>query len=148
MTSLPTPVTPITRRTLLRLSALSLVAAFVAPRRVQAAGAHGATRARHPEPRPGITAEKVLPDEKIPERYRDAYQAAREIPQVLDGIFCHCHCEEVKGLRSLLSCFESEMPQSCGICLGEARLAKRMHARGRSLDEIRKAVDERFGGGH
>jgi hypothetical protein len=101
---------------------------------------------KHPDPRPGVTAERVLAEADVPEKYRDAYRAAREHPQVLDGIYCHCDCEEHRGLRSLLSCFESTMPQSCGICLGEARLAARLHGRGKTLAEIREAVDESYGG--
>ena len=99
----------------------------------------------HPTPREGITAEKVLPDEELPERARAAYGAAREIPQVLDGLYCHCDCGERDKLRSLLSCFETRMPTSCGICREEAVMALRLHREGKSLDEIRAAVDRRYG---
>ncbi len=34
-----------------------------------------------------------------------AYQVAREIPQVLDQIYCHCRCVENSGHLSNLSCF-------------------------------------------
>jgi hypothetical protein len=101
---------------------------------------------KHPEPRPGVTAERVLPEQDVPAKYRDAYRAAREHPQLLDGIYCHCDCEAHRGLRSLLSCFEGTMPQSCGICLGEARLAARLHGRGKTLAEIRDEIDESYGG--
>lgn len=101
---------------------------------------------RHPDPRPGVTAERVLAEADVPAKYRDAYRAAREHPQVLDGIYCHCDCEEHRGLRSLLVCFEGTMPQSCGICLGEARLAARLHGRGKSLAEIRVAIDDTYSG--
>ena len=37
------------------------------------------------------------------------------------------------------------MAQHCVICQGEARLAFRMHEQGKSLDEIRAAIDEKFG---
>jgi hypothetical protein len=127
------------------LAALALAGAF--PRDVLAHAAHGAwPDVKHPEPRPGVTAERVLPEQDVPAKYRDAYRAAREYPQVLDGIFCHCDCEAHRGLRSLLSCYEGTMPQSCGICLGEARLARRLHERGKSLAEIREAVDDTYGG--
>ena len=98
----------------------------------------------HPEPREGITAERVLAAEKVPKRYADAYDAAREIPEVLDGLYCHCDCAERDGLRSLLECFYGTMPQSCRVCLNEARLARRLHGQGRSLDEIRRAVDDEY----
>lgn len=34
-----------------------------------------------------------------------AYQAAREIPQVLDQLYCYCQCQESHGHKSLLSCY-------------------------------------------
>src|SRR5688500_10809069 len=60
----------------------------------------------HPDPRPGITAAKVLPVEKLPNRkkVRSAYAAAREFPEVFDGVYCVCDCTSM-GHRSLLSCF-------------------------------------------
>ncbi len=38
---------------------------------------------------------------------RKAYQAAKEIPWVLDSIYCYCRCEESPVFRhkSLLSCY-------------------------------------------
>jgi uncharacterized protein with PCYCGC motif len=101
---------------------------------------------RHPEPRPGVTAEQVLADDKVDAEHKDAYAAAREIPEILDGIYCHCDCaDRHSNLRSLLSCFETDMPMSCGICSGEARTALKLHRAGKSLDEIRAAIDKRFG---
>jgi hypothetical protein len=101
---------------------------------------------RHPDPRPGITAARVLPDAKVDAEHKDAYEAAREIPEILDGIYCHCDCaDRHSNLRSLLSCYETEMPMSCGVCSGEARAALRLHKQGKTLDEIRTAIDKRFG---
>lgn len=34
-----------------------------------------------------------------------AYRVAREIPQVLDQLYCHCQCIENSGHLSNLSCF-------------------------------------------
>ena len=101
----------------------------------------------HPDPRPGITAERVLPAGMVPEGggTLEAYEAARRVPQVLDGIYCHCNCSKSIGHRSLLTCFESEHASSCGICMGEAMLAAKMHGSGNSLAQIRKAIDAQFG---
>jgi hypothetical protein len=43
---------------------------------------------------------------KHPDR-RKAYQAAKEIPWVLDSIYCYCYCKESPMFRhkSLLSCY-------------------------------------------
>jgi hypothetical protein len=103
--------------------------------------------AKHPDPRPGITAEKVLPASHFSEKPRaaKAYDMAREIPEVLDGLHCHCECDGSMGHRSLLSCFESEQASGCHLCADEMRLAHKLHKEGKSLDDIRNAVDEEFG---
>ncbi len=38
---------------------------------------------------------------------RKAYQVAKEIPWILDSIYCYCYCEESPQFRhkSLLSCY-------------------------------------------
>ena len=75
-----------------------------------------------------------------------AFDEARTIPQILDGIRCHCGCADLPGKRSLLSCYEEDgMALDCDICQGEGRLAYRLHARGRTLAEIRAAIDARYG---
>jgi len=63
----------------------------------------------HPTPRPGITAEKILPDFAIPAEYRrlGGVRGARRAAPTLDGVYCHCDCSKHAGHRSLLTCFES-----------------------------------------
>jgi uncharacterized protein with PCYCGC motif len=106
-----------------------------------------ATGSIHPTPRPGITAEKILPDFAIPKNpgALEAYAAARSAPATLDGVYCHCDCSKHAGHRSLLTCFESNHGAFCDICMGEAMLASGMSARGQSLMEIRAAIDRQFG---
>jgi hypothetical protein len=70
----------------------------------------------------GASAQKVTRDESLrggerratldpslflDERVKKAYRAAREIPWVLDSIYCYCRCEETPAFRhkSLLSCY-------------------------------------------
>src|SRR5688572_2726452 len=68
----------------------------------------GILRPDHPDPRPGITGERVLGTEAIRAKPRIAeiYNMAREIPQVFDGLYCYCHCHDgAMGHRSLLACF-------------------------------------------
>ena len=102
----------------------------------------------HPSPRPGITAANVLPDSDLTE-YPDctsAFQAVRQIPEIVDGIRCQCGCADLPGFYSLLSCYESAgMARICVICQGEARLALRLHQGGKTLDQIRAAIDARYG---
>jgi hypothetical protein len=101
----------------------------------------------HPEPRPGVTAERVLPPGTMLNTpgAADAYAAARRAPHVLDGIHCYCECAKHSGHRSLLTCFESDHGSQCDICMGEATLAMRLASQGSSLDDIRRAIDQRFG---
>ncbi|MGH7562327.1 MAG: hypothetical protein ACRENB_15055 [Gemmatimonadales bacterium] len=102
----------------------------------------------HPTPRPGITAEKVLTPAQLADS-PDAipvFDLVREIPGVVDGIRCQCGCADLEGFYSLLSCFEDHgMARHCVICQGEGRLVHRLHKAGRSLDQIRKAIDARYG---
>ncbi len=38
-------------------------------------------------------------------RVKSAYQAAREVPWLLDSLMCYCFCEESFHHKSLLSCY-------------------------------------------
>jgi hypothetical protein len=104
-------------------------------------------RGVHPDPRPGVTAERVLPPSMVPNTpgAAEAYAAARSAPHVLDGLHCYCECAKHFGHRSLLTCFESDHGSRCDICTGEATLALRLASQGSSLDDIRRAIDQRYG---
>ena len=119
-------------------AAVALVAVLFAAQ--PAAGAH-------PDPRPGITAERVLSEIAIPRMpgSLEAYAAARAAAGTLDGVYCHCDCSKHTGHRSLLTCFESEHGAYCDICMGEAMLASGMTKQGKSLTDIRAAIDRQFG---
>lgn len=101
----------------------------------------------HPEPRPGIDASKVLSRDQLANTSAaPVYDMVREIPEIVDGIRCHCGCAELDGYYSLLTCYEEQgMAQFCDICKGQAREAHRLHQKGKSLDAIRTAIDARFG---
>jgi hypothetical protein len=99
--------------------------------------------ASHPAPRVGLTAEDVAPASRYAAypRIAEVYEMAARIPDVLDGIYCHCDCSRHSGHRSLLTCFQDDHGAACDVCLTEAALAYRMTQEGRSLRQIRKAVD-------
>ncbi len=101
---------------------------------------------KHPEPRPGIDASKVLATSALTEKdAAPAFDDARAIPQILDGIRCHCNCGDEKEKYSLLSCYEGEgMAQLCEICQAQARLARRLVRLRRSLAQIRDAIDRKY----
>lgn len=103
----------------------------------------------HPDPRPGIDSSGVLGAADLP-GYPDAiieiYDMIREIPEVADGIGCGCACPLLPNYRSLLTCFhQGGMASGCPICQTEARVVYRRHSEGQSLDQIRRAIDARFG---
>jgi hypothetical protein len=105
----------------------------------------------HPEPRAGVTAEKVLPVADLGEKARksvlDAYAAAREHPSIFDGLACACGChgEASYQHRSLLVCYETKQPTGCVACQTEASFVGKLAKEGRALAEIRSAVDKKFG---
>ena len=105
-------------------------------------------RLAHPEPRPGITAAKVLTAEQLARTpvAIEYFDLVRQIPQIVDGIRCQCGCADLEGFYSLLSCYEGDgMASYCHICEGEGRMAYRLHMAGKSLDEIRASIDARYG---
>ena len=99
----------------------------------------------HPEPRPGITGEHVLAASGFKnKRVAAAYAHAREIPEILDGLYCHCNCGKAMNHRSLLSCFEGDQAAGCMTCREEGELAYTLAKVGKTLSEIRAAVDREF----
>ena len=105
-------------------------------------------RATHPTPRPGITSAKVLTAGQLEDSPQviPVFDAVRAIPEVVDGIRCKCGCADLEGFYSLLSCYEDQgMARHCPICQGEGRMVARLHKEGKTLDEIRQAVDARWG---
>jgi len=91
----------------------------------------------------------VLTKEQLGDEHKDAvavFDMVREIPQVVDGIRCQCGCSTLEGKYSLLSCFEADgMAGHCQVCQGEGKLVYRLHKQGKTLDEIRAAIDAKFG---
>ncbi|HET7187444.1 MAG TPA: hypothetical protein VFI52_04790 [Gemmatimonadaceae bacterium] len=140
----------LTRRRLLAFIPLVLLARPVRALRAEAVPSPRPGRwgnPKHPTPRPGITAERVVPDAKLMDKTAaPVFAMVREIPQVVDGIRCNCGCAELEGFYSLLSCYEpAGMAQHCVICQGQAKLAYKLHKEGWSLDGIRRAIDAEFG---
>lgn len=93
----------------------------------------------------------------LPDAWSAAYRFALERPDVLQWLPCYCGCGGM-GHRSNLDCFfqQREEPGTfrfeehgsyCDICVETANLASEMVRAGRSISEIRAAVDTTFGGG-
>jgi hypothetical protein len=106
------------------------------------------TRGPHPEPRAGITGARVATGEQLADvaALIPLFDSVRAMPEIADGIRCHCGCADLPDYRSLLSCYEGgdAMARECKTCQAQARLAARLHKSGKSLDEIRAAIDAKF----
>jgi hypothetical protein len=103
---------------------------------------------KHPEPRPNITAARVLTREQLAE-FPDVipvFDMVREMPQIADGIRCACGCAAIPENYSMLSCFESDgMAIHCDVCKAEAKLAHALFKQSKTLKEIRAALDAKYG---
>ena len=101
---------------------------------------------------------KVRPDfvRALPEDWQAAYKFALERPDVIAWMPSNCGCGG-DGHRSNLDCFfirrESgeitfeEHGSYCDICVNTSNLAAKLVGEGKSMAEIRSAVDAEFGGG-
>ena len=140
-------MTPISRRTFVvaTLGALATVTTLVPV--AHARPRRGGVPKPHPDPRPGITGAKVATKEQLGDvpTLIPLFDSVREMPEIADGVRCHCGCADMPGFRSLLSCYEGDaMAKECHTCQGQARLAARLKRSGKSLDEIRAAMDAKF----
>jgi hypothetical protein len=132
-----------TRRRFLGACSASAAAFLVLPRsgRAQSPG-------QHPTPRPGITGANVLASDRLADTPKliPLFDSIRQIPEVVDGIRCQCGCANPPTYYSLLSCYEGDaMARDCRICQGQGNLVVRLHKEGQSLDQIRAAIDAKFG---
>jgi hypothetical protein len=92
----------------------------------------------------GVTAALAVPGALYALVTRNA-EACGTHARAAGGADADAEPRHADGMRSLLSCFESKMPQTCGICRGEAEMAAKLAAEGKTLTEIRAAVDKRWG---
>lgn len=100
----------------------------------------------HPEPRADAAQRHVVPAASYASypRVAQVYGEVAQVPQVIDGIYCYCNCSQHSGHYSLLDCYKDNHAARCDVCLSEADMAYRMHQDGKSLDDIRVAVDRLY----
>ena len=87
----------------------------------------------------------ILPPEHFTGKIAETYAIAAKHSELLSHIHCHCGCETEEGHQSLRDCFTTEHASGCEICMEEARQAAVMQDSGLSTQEIRAAIDARFG---
>ncbi|WP_301107486.1 PCYCGC motif-containing (lipo)protein [Sporosarcina sp.] len=102
----------------------------------------------------------VLPsflDDK-PEDMRLVYQVAGKATEVLQYMPCYCGCGESAGHESNMNCFLDEVREDgsvvwddhgtrCQVCLEIAVKSVQMKQDGKSMKEIRDAIDTEYGQG-
>lgn len=135
------------RRGFVMSASAALLALLGLPRKAEPHCRVARVHGPHPDPRPGVDASKVMTAEQLADApdLIPLYDGIRRIPHIADGIRCHCGCATAPGYRSLLICFEGGgMATYCQICQTEGRMVVRLHEAGRTLDQIRAAVDARF----
>src|SRR5512140_1490683 len=92
--------------------------------------------------------------QSAPVTVREAYQFAVANPEALKNVPCFCGCGAV-GHTSNYSCYVKESKPSgevvfdshalgCGICVDIAQNVMSLTRQGKSLQEIRAAVDQKF----
>jgi hypothetical protein len=146
---MPTRHAYIDRATFLRRASGLMAIAMAAPAGLLAMPDESASL-EHPEPREGITSERVLTVAALgtvrDAQVLDAYDAARTYPAIFDGVACGCSCGGTHPMhRSLLVCYETTQPTGCVACQLEAATVGKLAKQGASLADIRKEVDKTFG---
>ena len=88
----------------------------------------------------------TLDPEKFIGLARDAYRAAREIPQTLAQLPCYCHCDRGMGHKSLHRCYEDLHASECATCINEALLALKLEREHKLTPaQIRDRIVQEFG---
>jgi Protein of unknown function with PCYCGC motif len=78
-------------------------------------------------------------------RARAAYQAAKDIPEVLAELPCFCGCMLAHGHENNLFCFKDEHGSACNICEDIALDARDMSNKGLPIERIKETIRERYG---
>ena len=88
----------------------------------------------------------TLEPEKFTGVVREAYRAAREIPETLAQLPCYCHCDRGMGHKSLHSCYEGNHAAECATCINEALLALKLEKEHKLTPaQIRDRIVQEFG---
>ena len=78
---------------------------------------------------------------------REAYEVARDKPELLAQLDCYCGCEQHEGHKNLLDCFRTDHGAGCPTCTGEAVTAGQLADGGMPADKIREYLKTRYGHG-
>jgi len=73
-----------------------------------------------------------------------AYWVAKQIPEILDNVYCYCHCQENHAHKSLKTCFVDRHGSMCGVCMDEAIMSYDLYKKGYDTKDIVEKVDAFF----
>lgn len=103
----------------------------------------------------------ILPDflNDKSENLKLVYQVAGQATEVLEWMPCYCGCGESAGHQNNLNCFIAKVHEDgsvvwddhgtrCQVCLDIAVESIKLHQDGKSLQEIRETIDERYKEGY
>jgi len=78
-------------------------------------------------------------------RVREAYEAAKEVPEVLAQLNCYCGCMSGFGHKNNLDCFHDDHGVECTMCQSIAIDARNMYKNGFEIERIRQVIKDRYG---
>jgi hypothetical protein len=93
-------------------------------------------------PKPNVT---TLDPALFSGRTREAYEAAKEVPEVLAQLPCYCGCMSGFGHKNNLDCFHDDHGVECTMCQSIALDARGMYKNGFEIDRIRQIIKDRYG---
>ena len=93
-------------------------------------------------PKPNVT---TLDPDQFSGQVHDAYQAAREVPEVLAQLPCYCGCMSGFGHRNNLDCFHDNHGVECTMCQEIAIDARGMYKSGIDIARIREKIKDKYG---
>lgn len=98
---------------------------------------------RQPLPKPNVT---TLDPALFAGKARVAYQAAREVPEVLAKLPCFCGCMNPNGFshRNNLDCFHDEHGVECSMCQDIAIDARNMWEKGYEIERIQQSIRDKY----
>ncbi len=87
---------------------------------------------------------ETLPPEMFTGSTREAYQAAKDVPEVLEQLPCYCGCRHEFNHENNLYCFRDEHASACTICEDIALEARKMHDQGLPIERIKEVIKEKY----
>ena len=78
---------------------------------------------------------------------KQAYEAARKIPETLAQLPCYCECDRGFGHKSLHTCFTDDHASHCAVCVDEALLAYKLQQEEQlTPDQVRERIIAQYAG--